>query len=109
MRLAFFVLLVACHNGPTIDDLVGSACTSDGDCQHRCVMDGDHQFPGGFCTLSCTSDLDCPVDTVCVNPAGGVCMFECARLACPALGPGWNCKSADRHGGDGHVDVCIGG
>jgi hypothetical protein len=109
MRLAFLVLLVgACHSGPGVDDLVGATCVSDTDCRDRCFTDGNDHFPGGFCSLPCESDFDCPVDTACVTTAGGVCMFGCDRIHCSALGPGWTCKDVDRKTG-GKVQVCIGG
>jgi hypothetical protein len=109
LSLLLFVL-AACHSGHTVggsDDLVGDPCTSDTDCAHRCYLDNNNRFPDGICSISCTSDQDCPVDTACVTTAGGVCLFRCPAFDCNFLGPQWRCDTRDRASG-GQVDVCIG-
>jgi hypothetical protein len=68
-----------------------------------------NEFPGGFCTIHCTDDTQCPHGTVCMDPAGGVCLFPCGNdVDCAFLGPGWLCQDRDRASG-GHRLVCIGG
>ena len=90
-----------------IDEFIGAACTRDSQCDERCYQDGG-DFPGGFCSVSCNSDLDCPSDTACIDKAGGVCMFLCSEVDCARLGPGWFCNDKDARGSSGKVNVCIG-
>ena len=54
------LFLAACggHDEGDIDDVIGAACSTDRDCDSRCFSGG--HFPGGFCSLSCASDNDCP-------------------------------------------------
>lgn len=59
----------------TTDRAVGAACGDDFDCQDRCLRD----WPGGFCTLSCRDNRDCPRDAVCVESRGDVCMLLCGN------------------------------
>lgn len=94
------------HGDGDIDELVGSACASDRDCDNRCYTESG-KFPGGFCSLSCASDADCPSDTYCMATEGGVCLFYCPEFDCARLGPAWECKEKDRQGG-GKAFVCIG-
>jgi hypothetical protein len=114
MRLALtFVLLsslIGCHGGHdvgTIDTTIGGACATDRDCDVRCFQDNNDHFPGGFCSLPCASDLDCPTDTACVDIQGGVCMFLCPAFNCGQLGAGWSCHDHD-HVGGGKSNVCSG-
>ncbi len=101
------LVVAACggHGQGDIDDIVGAACATDRDCDSRCYLGGD--FPGGFCSLPCASDNDCPGDTYCIDEAGGVCMFACPVFDCTRLGPGWECRDKNRQNG-GHVPVCSG-
>ncbi len=104
-----FVLVVgACggHGLGDVDDTVGNACTRDSDCDDRCLPpSGD--FPGGFCTLTCRDDRDCPGDTFCIDRDGGVCLFICPEFRCSDLGAGWECKDEDDVSG-ARVSVCRG-
>src|SRR5688500_12165029 len=99
--------LAACggHDTGDIDDTIGAACSSDRECVHRCYVDND--FPGGFCSLSCASDNDCPADTYCMSTNGGVCMFACPGFDCDRLGAGWSCRERSRQNG-GNTTVCSG-
>jgi hypothetical protein len=107
MRAAILVLLVACgHDTGTIDRTIGAACTDNSQCDHTCFMD-PHDFPGGFCSIGCASDNDCPLDSYCANVAGGVCLFSCASVDCGRLGAQWGCHNVD-HVGGGKTMVCIG-
>jgi hypothetical protein len=106
-RLAILVVLAACgHTAGHPDDQVGNTCVRDTDCADRCLTD-TRDFPGGFCTLACTSDNDCPSDSLCVTRAGGVCLFTCAAVNCTRLGAGWVCGHETDVGG-GEVSVCKG-
>lgn len=108
MRFLLLALLVGCtgHSSGSIDQVVGAACAADRDCANRCFLDSQ-DFPGGFCSNACTSDADCPGDTVCVGQAGGVCLFTCPPMDCNSLGPRWHCSDKDLVGG-GKASVCTG-
>jgi hypothetical protein len=106
--IASLVVAAACggHGEGDIDELVGAACTSDRDCESRCYLD-NNDYPGGFCSLSCQSDNDCPIDTYCMSQSGGVCLFACPPFDCARLGPEWECHQKARvH--NGSVSVCVG-
>jgi len=107
--LAFSLLvLAACgRDYGQIDKFIGAACTRDADCDDRCYVNSN-TFPGGFCSVACSSNNDCPGDAVCVDKAGGVCLFLCTELNCNDLGPGWQCRDEDTLGGSGKFNVCIG-
>lgn len=87
--------------------LVGGRCMADRDCSHRCLMGGD--FPGGYCSLACSTDADCPGGTVCIEKEGGVCLLKCDLPAdCASLGDGYGCKGKKRKGiADAEALVCI--
>jgi hypothetical protein len=107
--LSTVLLLAACggHDAGDIDEIVGAPCSSDRDCDSRCYLDsGD--YPGGFCSMSCQTDNDCPGDTYCMAKDGGVCLFACPAFDCSRLGTGWGCHEKDRQNG-GKQNVCIGG
>ncbi len=109
MKLIAFVLVVltACGRGSgDIDSFIGAACGRDSDCDERCYQDSG-AFPGGFCSIACTSDRDCPSDTACIDKAGGVCLFLCSDVNCGRLGAAYQCKDKDNVGG-GKNNVCIG-
>lgn len=102
------VVAAACggHGAGDIDEVVGASCTSDRDCAHRCFQDSD--LPDGFCSLSCVTDNDCPIDTYCMSESGGMCMFACPPFDCSRLGAGWFCRDRGRRNG-GSLNVCSGG
>ncbi len=85
--------------------LVGGTCQTDRDCSRRCVA-GDGNFPGGYCTVSCRSDVDCPGGTACIDRNGGMCAVTCQNDAqCAGFGRGFTCSNRDRVSG-GQVPVC---
>ena len=106
--LTSLVLLVGCggHDAGDIDPIIGASCASDRDCDTRCYID-PADFPGGFCSLPCETDNDCPSDTYCMEKAGGMCLFACPEFDCSRLGAGWRCRDKTRESG-GTVSVCIG-
>ena len=107
MRLTLCAILLAACGGPGVDDLVGNSCIDDRDCRESCETGGD--FPGGFCTVGCASDRDCPSDTICADVRGGVCMYPCdVSDDCRFLGRGYACRDRDDWAGV-RVGVCIGG
>ncbi|HEY5938566.1 MAG TPA: hypothetical protein VIU61_28135 [Kofleriaceae bacterium] len=91
-------------DGP--DDVVGASCRDDRDCVDLCEGGGD--FPGGFCTLRCSDDVDCTSDTICADTHGGVCLFTCAQDSnCDFLGRDYGCRDkVDFYGNI--VGVCMG-
>ena len=111
MRNSFLmvVLLAACGSGGVSRE-VGARCSVSGDCDQRCLPPGG-DFPGGFCTIACSSSADCPSDARCVGKEGGVCLFECLRDSdCNNLGAGYTCQDTDaRAPAEGKVLVCRGG
>jgi len=100
-------LIVGCagHSSGSVDDVIGAGCAVDRDCANRCYT--GPEFPGGFCSRSCTADADCPGDAVCATQAGGVCLFACPPMDCNALGAHWHCSDQDVVGG-GKAAVCNG-
>lgn len=105
--IAAVLLAAACrgHEDNEIDDVVGETCETDGECAERCFR--AEELPGGFCSLSCVHDDDCPDDTYCIAESGGVCMFACPPFECQRLGPNWFCLDRDRING-GTAFVCSG-
>ena len=87
---------------------VGARCDDNSECDERCQSGSD--YPGGFCTVSCDSDGDCPSGSRCVARDSGICLFGCRiedEAPCSFLGVGWECESEDAIG-DGEVTVCTG-
>ncbi len=106
MKLHVVLMLLALTGCGHDEDLVGGACFDDRDCVERCERDGD--FPGGFCTVSCVDDQDCPFDTICTATHGDICLFPCDfHEDCDFLGPGYFCRE-QRDTFDQVVSVCMG-
>lgn len=85
---------------------IGAACSTDRDCTNRCVT-GDRHYPGGICSLSCTSDAQCPAGSACIDDSGGICMATCQNNSdCSAFGRGFLCDRENRVGASGEVSVC---
>ena len=106
-RLALIGLLglLACSTSSDVSRELGARCDDGDDCDARCLPPAD--FPGGFCSISCEGDGDCPSDAGCVDLEGGVCLFQCADdAACRFLGEGWACASVAERGSTEEVMVC---
>jgi len=98
----------ACSADSDVSRTLGARCDHMDECAERCLTDAE-DYPGGFCSVSCMDNRDCPDGAVCVDEAGGVCMFECAAEAdCDFLDIGWSCKTKDGLP-NGEVMVCFGG
>ena len=102
--------LAAC--GPHVGALgtdVGGACTMKSQCASECLTGNDH-FPGGMCTIACTSDVQCPHGSVCIDgghDAGGICGVTCATPSdCNGFGRGYTCDAVDRVGAPGQALIC---
>jgi hypothetical protein len=87
---------------------VGARCEAKAECDERCLS-ADDGYPGGFCSLSCADDLDCPSGARCVDTEGGVCLFECVDdSTCALLGEGWRCQPRPAAASGDEVLVCRG-
>jgi hypothetical protein len=87
--------LAACQDSD-VSRAVGARCERSSDCDDRCLgPSGD--WPGGFCTLDCDSDSDCPPDARCVREDdSGICAYACfTDPGCVFLGNGYTCKERD--------------
>jgi len=107
--LVVALALAACGHDSIGPD-VGGSCTSNADCTQRCLFSPQdpQNWPGGFCTVACTVDADCPHGAACTKEGGGVCLQRCATNAdCAGLGNGW--RRRGRQGFD-QIDrlVCTG-
>lgn len=101
-------LLGACQDAP-VSRAVGARCDRSAECDERCLAPGE-DWPGGFCTVTCDSDGDCPEDTVCiVEGEAGVCAFRCdTDPGCAFLGNGYECSARPRNMSEMTVTVCHG-
>ncbi len=106
LALALLILTACGRDSGDIDSFIGASCGRDSDCDERCYQDPD-SFPGGFCSIACRSDADCPSDTACIEKAGGVCLYLCSEVDCSRLGFPYQCKDKD-HVSGGKAFVCIG-
>jgi hypothetical protein len=107
---AIAVLVVAATLGCGDDDhgpyeLIGSSCRTAADCHPGldCRRGGD--FPDGTCTLPCTSHLDCPRYSACVDTGGGLCLVSCADDS--FCRDKYKCKDKNDEDGNGKSLVCI--
>lgn len=103
------LLLGACQDSAVSREL-GARCDFASECDERCLAPSA-EWPGGFCTVSCDTDGDCPTDAACIDESGGgVCAFRCATDPnCGFLNMGYVCKERDLHAtGAGKVNVCRG-
>jgi hypothetical protein len=101
-------LLAACQDSDVSRE-IGARCTVSSECDQRCLPPGP-DYPGGFCTILCSTRDDCSGRTTCADREGGVCLYTCIGDAdCDFLGTGWRCGDADLRGGGIKVKVCRGG
>jgi hypothetical protein len=102
--------LVACQSSDVSREL-GARCDLNAECDERCLTPST-DWPGGFCTITCDSDADCPSDAACVNEENSaVCAYTCmVDAGCAFLGAGYKCSERDHHSATaGKVFVCRGG
>ena len=109
LLLCALLSIAACQDAD-VSRAVGARCDRSSECEDRCLApSGD--WPGGFCTLDCDRDDDCPADTACIREDnGGVCAYLCETdPGCAFLGGGYGCKDRDAIvEGDPKVLVCRG-
>jgi hypothetical protein len=104
MLVALAMLAVpACGGVGNSGAIVGGPCTTDADCDKRCLTSGD--FPGGTCSMTCGKHDDCPGGSKCVDKEGGVCLLEC-ELPEDCRG-GYTCKGQKNQSGGGESLVCL--
>ncbi|MCA9521601.1 MAG: hypothetical protein KC609_11540 [Myxococcales bacterium] len=98
--------LLSCSSSPARvgieGTLVGGPCTTTADCSQRCLTGGD--YPEGMCTVSCTTDADCPGGSNCIEKDDGVCLQTC-NLPSDCRG-GYNCKGKKNKASGGESLVC---
>jgi hypothetical protein len=106
LRVALVLALVGCQSDD-VSRKLGARCDVTADCDQKCLTpSGD--WPGGFCTTSCTADSECGDSERCIDEDGGVCVFACvANGDCTFLGSGYSCMQVADHGG--MAMVCHGG
>jgi hypothetical protein len=99
--------LVACQSEP-VSRTLGARCDLSSECEQRCLApSGD--WPGGFCTIACDTDANCPSGARCIGDIGGVCAFACTTNAdCEFLVGGYTCQDVDPRSGGVKVKVCHG-
>jgi len=108
LAAAVAIAALACGVSSRVSREIGARCEALDECDERCLE--GRRYPGGFCSVSCDSDGDCPLDSACADLEGGVCLFECRDTAdCEFLGDGWTCRSEPARGdAGGQVMMCAG-
>lgn len=117
MSSRLFVLLAGVLGlwamGCGIDDvgatgrMVGGRCVASGDCVQRCLTGS--KFPGGYCTVGCGADRDCPGGSACVALDGGVCLATCSTSRqCVPFGSGYGCAAVASQWGSPGALACVG-
>jgi len=93
MRWAFLLitLLVGCGDASNTQYLpIGSRCSSSGQCGTSPFECATTNLPNGYCSKSCTTDGDCPPDSLC-NPTPHACRRRCKVSADCRLAEGYSC------------------
>jgi hypothetical protein len=70
---------------------IGSRCTSGGQCGTMPFDCNTAGYPGGYCTKSCTTDGDCPLDAACIDHA---CRRRCVHEADCRQNEGYSCAQS---------------
>jgi hypothetical protein len=109
VRFALVLVLIAACGESDVSRSVGARCDKTSECDDRCLGPSG-EYPGGFCTVDCSSDGDCPGASACVERDGGVCLFTCSTdEGCRFLGTGWTCHDdAQKSDPNKTVKVCRG-
>ena len=83
-------LILGCSDPPKTQYLpIGSRCTSPGQCGTMPFDCNTAGFPGGYCTLACTTDGDCPLDALCAHDHA--CRRKCSIASDCRSGEGYTC------------------
>jgi hypothetical protein len=102
------VTMAACGSSD-VSRVLGARCNAAADCDDRC-LGPSNDYPGGFCTVDCDRNLDCPSSADCADLEGGVCLFRCRDdRDCEFLGLGWICEEENlREDQNRKILVCRG-
>lgn len=94
---------VALDDAPVLTvSIAGTPCEADADCElGTCVTEADSGVADGFCSIECTSDMDCPALSHCGG--AGFCRPDCPDAGCRT---GLVCQDADA---DGRAECASGG
>ena len=107
--IAFVASLLLACGGDDVSRLLGARCERTADCEDRC-LGPSNDYPGGFCSLDCTSSAECPSDAECIDKEGGVCLFSCVdERDCAFLGANWTCRAENLRADQNRQEkVCLG-
>lgn len=92
--------------GPTDagTSVIGQPCGTDADCangEFRCLFSA----PGGYCSMWCATDAECPAGTLCapypLSRVSGVCMNSCSTSN--ECRPGYVCEIVELFPGQPNV------
>jgi hypothetical protein len=71
--------IAGCANGVGRNgDVVGGPCSATGGCAAGSTCLETTMYPGGTCSIVCTTQADCPNGTICVQESGGTCLLSCS-------------------------------
>ncbi len=77
----------ACGEGPNFQRVpIGTRCTDDDTCGTTPFGCATTKYPGGYCTRSCSTDGECPLDAICVA-------LSCRRRC--SLGDDATCRQSE--------------
>jgi hypothetical protein len=94
--LALTLALVAagCGDSANTQKLpIGSECGSSSQCgtpPYDCAATG---YPFGYCEKPCTTDGDCPADSLCSPPPKGACRRVCTTASDCRMAQGYGCQA----------------
>src|SRR5262245_14044524 len=91
-----FIILAGC-NGSS----VGQTCEVSVECSPDAVCQTGARFPGGYCTIGCDTNEDCPGGSVCTEEEGGVCLLSCTSDGECRSGEGYACVMVEARGAGG--------
>lgn len=94
LALAFALVAAAgCSDAPNTQLLpIGSRCSSSGQCgttPYDCAISG---YPYGYCEKPCTTNGDCPADSLC-NPKAQACRRVCVDSSTCRVADGYSCQA----------------
>jgi hypothetical protein len=93
-------LVAGCGSGSAQKEPIGSRCKSNGNCGSAPFQcETGPSYPGGYCDKPCTTDGDCPLDSVCAPLSPSVCRRRCNDNDATEL-----CRTDS---GDGYGYACV--
>jgi len=83
--------IAGCDDAPNTQRLpIGTRCADDGTCgttPYVCVLS---KYPGGYCARPCTTDGDCPLDSICAQLS---CRRKCVDDSTCRKAEGYVCRT----------------